>query len=135
MLDTGTVVFLGSAAGGPAGAGPRREVGESPVVALEWVVDSTAGLAGLLEAGAFRIVDLDMSAEEASPVGCSLRWAVTVKLGDVGALPAAALAAGAAGEAAAPVEVRHCLAAAWNRAADPTHHCEGSPTSPGSAER
>ncbi len=129
VLDTGVVVFLGPADDHdvPAGRDPRQEVSNSSVAALEWAVQPTAGLAQLLEAGALWIVDLDMSVQELSPVECSLRWTVTVKLRDVGALRAAALAAPAAGDAPAPVEVQNSLAAAWNRAADPYAPLRGVP--------
>jgi hypothetical protein len=121
VLDAGTIVILGPADDGdvPAGRDPRQEVAESSAAALQWVVEPTAGLAELLEAGAFWITDLDLSVEEMSPVECRVRWTVTVKLRDVGALRAAALAASPAGAVLAPVEVRHSVEAAWNRAANP----------------
>jgi hypothetical protein len=45
----------------------------------------------------------------------------------VGALRAAALAAPAAGDGPAPVEVQNSLEAAWNRAADPYTPLRGVP--------
>jgi hypothetical protein len=118
-LDTGRVIVLGSADGTPADDDPREEISESSAVALDWLLDPTAGLAGLLEAEAFRLVDLHMSVAETSPVECSVQWTVTVKLQDVGELRAAALAALPAGDAPAAVEVQNSLAAAWNHAVDP----------------
>jgi hypothetical protein len=120
VLDAGIEVFLGPADDDlPAGRDPRERVNESSVAALEWVMEPTAGLARLLEADAFRIVDLDMSVEQMSPVECSVRWTVTVKLRDLGTLREAALAACPGGDALARIAVQNSLEAAWNRAADP----------------
>jgi hypothetical protein len=126
-LDTGIVIVLGSADDEPDDDDPREEISESSAVALDWLLDPTVGLAGLLEAEAFRLMDLQMSVAETAPVECSVQWTVTVKLQDVGALRAAALAVLPAGDVPAAVEVQNSLAAAWNRAVDPYAPLRGIP--------
>jgi hypothetical protein len=86
-----------------------------PFDILAWLVWPTDGLEELLEAGAFRILELSSEVAPESDDACVLSWTVTVKLTDVAALRRIAIRAhpDKAGE------IRGSLAVAWQHAADP----------------
>lgn len=120
VLDEGVAIDLGPAEGDVADdPDPRAEIEESAVAALTWVLEPTADLWCLLEADAFLLTNVEISVDETSSAACQVSWTVTVKLRDVAALRAAALAACPAGDAGRQQEIERSLAAAWNLAADP----------------
>ncbi|HYO20022.1 MAG TPA: hypothetical protein VES02_15295 [Dermatophilaceae bacterium] len=83
--------------------------------ALGWLICPTAGLAGPLEAGAFRVLSMDSQVVAESGDRGTVTWTVTVKLTDVDELRR--LAAEAHPDAGGLIA--DSLAVAWQHAADP----------------
>jgi hypothetical protein len=98
--------------------------------ALAWLLWPTDGMDGPLEAGAFRILSVDIDVVPESDDRGTLTWTVTVKLTDVHTLSRLAAEA-------YPVEaglIAESLAAAWQFAADPfapLHSISGIAWQPG----
>ena len=86
-----------------------------PFDILAWLVWPTDGLEELLEAGAFRILELNSEVAPESDEACVLSWTVTVKLTDVAALRRIAIRA----HPDEAEQIRGSLALAWQHAADP----------------
>lgn len=99
----------------PAVGDPDVDSPGDPFDILAWLVWPTDGLEELLEAGAFRIVELSSEVAPESDDTCVLSWTVTVKLTDVAALRRIAIRAHP--DKAEPI--RGSLAVAWQHAADP----------------
>lgn len=99
----------------PTANDPDVEAAKDPFDVLVWLVWPTDGLEELLEAGAFRILEVDSElAAESDAVG-TLSWTVTVKLTDVPELRR--LAVQAHPDKAELIE--SSLAVGWQYAADP----------------
>ncbi len=98
---------------------PEDEVARCSAAALEWCVEPTVGLWPLIEAGAVRIIRIDLSVEEQADERYRVQWTVTVKLDDAPAARELALAACPGSEAQARTEIEQTFAAVWDCAASP----------------
>jgi hypothetical protein len=97
----------------------REQIATDSSAALGWLLDPTQDLWALLEADAIDLVAVDIDIDLAAPTRFQVRWSATVKLRDVAAFRAIALASCPTAHAAAREEINHSLAAAWQHAADP----------------
>ncbi|MGH3977421.1 MAG: hypothetical protein ACRDRZ_00195 [Pseudonocardiaceae bacterium] len=98
---------------------PRDEVTTSAAAALEWCIEPTTGLWPLLEAGAARIVKVDLHVDEQTATRHRVQWTVAIKLDDAPAARELALAACPATEVEARAEIERSFAAVWRWAASP----------------
>lgn len=108
------VVTIGLHAG-PTANDTDVEAAKDPFDVLVWLLWPTDGLEELLEAGAFRILEVDSEVVPESDDRATLSWTVTVKLTDVTELRR--LAVQAHPDKAELIETG--LAVAWPYAADP----------------
>jgi hypothetical protein len=100
-------------------ADPREDVAQSCAAAVQWCLEPTEGLWPLLEAGAVRIDQVQLTATDEEPGRVRASWTVTVRITDADAARELARSVCPAGEDAARAEIDAGFAAAWNRAADP----------------
>jgi hypothetical protein len=101
----------------------RAEIADDAAAALDWLIEPTAGLRDLLAADALRIISVDLSIDDPDPhedAHYRVGLAVMVKLMDPPAFREIALAACPDDDPAARTDIGESLAAAWNRAADPS---------------
>jgi hypothetical protein len=97
----------------------RHGIATDWTAALGWLLDPTSDLWPLIDAGALRLLAVDVDLTEHTGQQCRLAWTVTVKLEDVAALRDIAVAAVPDGDTHARTEIGESLAVAWRWAAEP----------------
>lgn len=97
----------------------RADIASDWVAALGWLLDPSVDLWSLVEAGALRLLAVEVDASDRAADRCRLTWTVTVKLGDVAVLRDIAAVACPEGDTGARAEIGESLAAAWQWTAAP----------------